>query len=291
MPSVRCWMNKWVIAISSLVIFLIGCNQSGRDGLALFLAADGSPIYPVSSGSEDGALLAIGFQAFLFTVVLSIFSMPAKSSGKTQEVAYWLNFGLILLLVALVEMDSSIIGAAMAGDIVPLIGVVVALLPALFIMGTYLVTRSRPTLSEPLSSNVIMQIRARLLLSFTAAGFALGGLCTVALWDLFHGARYIHMVTGAYPSWLLLAFPFTTAVLTGFTASFFNAESFGAPQGALVSALALVAFCIILNALHGGNLESFGPLLLAAFVFFGWALVPLGALLGWFLKRSARAAL
>lgn len=131
----------------------------------------------------------------------------------------------------------------------------------------------------------------RLTLFFAGAGLISGAMCTVALWVLFHGPNYIHMVVGAYSPRILFAFPFIAAVLAGACARFFDAKHFGALQGAWVAAMALVGFCTLLAALHGSGLSELGALILAAFAFFGWALVPLGAALGWWYRRSSRVAL
>jgi hypothetical protein len=136
-----------------------------------------------------------------------------------------------------------------------------------------------------------MSQRLRLLLFLGGAAFVSGAICTALLWELFHGPRFIDMVVGPYSPWLLIGFPFLVAALTAFWASFFNAATFGSVQGALVAALTLVAFCALLNALHGGGVERFGALLLAAFLFFGWALVLVGAAIGWFFRRTCSAAL
>lgn len=133
--------------------------------------------------------------------------------------------------------------------------------------------------------------KPRLVLLFASAAFIAGAISTLVLWELFHGPRYIDMVTGSYGPWLLVVFPFAAAALAAFWASFFKVQGFGIVQGALVALLTFVTFCTMLNALNGGGIEGLLALLLAASVFFGWALVLVGAAIGWFVRRSASAAL
>lgn len=136
-----------------------------------------------------------------------------------------------------------------------------------------------------------MSQKLLLLLFLGGAAFLSGAISTIILWELFHGPRYIDMVVGSYSPWLLVTFPFVVTALTAFWASFFKANMFGSVKGALVALLTLVTFCALLNAMHGGGVDHFFSLLLAAFIFFGWALMLVGAAIGWFFRRTVSAAL
>ena len=136
-----------------------------------------------------------------------------------------------------------------------------------------------------------MNQRIRLTLGFASAGFIAVAVCTFALWELFHGPKYIDMVLGTYRPRYLFAFPFVAAVLAAGAVFFFDPTRFGALQGALVAAFALAGFCTLLTALRGDGFSRLGAFTLAAFVFFGWALVPVGAVTGWFYKRRVCVAL
>lgn len=122
------------ITLVSAILLIIGYLQSGRDGLLIGYTSNGEPIYPVSSGSEDGDILAFGFMAFLVTFIASLMTMIRKKGTKAQECAYWFNLILLSFFVFLVERDSSLVDAAALGDFMPLLGVTVAFLPSFLLV-------------------------------------------------------------------------------------------------------------------------------------------------------------
>jgi hypothetical protein len=136
-----------------------------------------------------------------------------------------------------------------------------------------------------------MAPKRRLVLLFASAAFIAAAVSTLVLWELFHGPRYIDMVTGPYGSRALVTFPFVAAGLAGLYASLFEVQRFGTGRGALVALLSFVSFCIMVNALTAGGMKGFLALLLVASALFGWPLVILGAVIGWFFRRNVRSAL
>jgi hypothetical protein len=126
-----------LIAVSSVVVIAIGYMQLGKEGgLLMWVASDGTPIYPVSSGSDDRHLLAVGFLAYLLTFITAIVCSVLKRKGNAGKVSYWINLGFLALILFLVELDSSIVGSASEGDFVPLMGVAFAALPSIFLVGS-----------------------------------------------------------------------------------------------------------------------------------------------------------
>lgn len=89
-------------------------------------SADGSLLYPVSSGSGDAHLLAYALTAFLFSAVMALFS---KRLGAA---AYALNLFFLWAALGFIALDSSLVAAAQAGFFLPLLAVVWAHLPVLF---------------------------------------------------------------------------------------------------------------------------------------------------------------
>jgi hypothetical protein len=53
-------MQNRIITICSLLTFLIGWSQSNRTGFIAALDNEGTPVYPLSAGSSDAYILALG---------------------------------------------------------------------------------------------------------------------------------------------------------------------------------------------------------------------------------------
>lgn len=144
---VRYHKVKWLVLVCSLAAVLIGFGQRGRGALILERASDGSPIYPLSSGSSDGALLAVGLISFFFPVFASLVAVLSKGDSRSQQFAYWFSFSFLGLVVFLVELDSSLLSAASLGDTWPLVGVTVAAIPGAALVTKHLTTHSRRMLN------------------------------------------------------------------------------------------------------------------------------------------------
>lgn len=94
--------------------------------LPILRAADGSWIYPQSSGSGDVHLLATALMGFAFAAFMQLFPRPVAVA------AYALNLAVLLVACALVSLDGSLWAAAHLGYPLPLLAVCLAHLPVLF---------------------------------------------------------------------------------------------------------------------------------------------------------------
>ena len=127
-------MKKLIFTFIAFVCIVIGWSLKDRGGLAMSITSSGDVLYSMSSGSNDGAILFIGFISFILTFTYSIFSLILKHKLKTLINLYLVNLVLFLMLVGLVSIDSSIFLAAKLGDYVPLVGIIIPLIPVLFII-------------------------------------------------------------------------------------------------------------------------------------------------------------
>ena len=123
-------MQYGIITICSVLTVLIGWIQQDRTGFIIGLGPEGRPLYPLSSGSNDGFILSLGFMSFLGTVIYSLGSSLLKSTPKRLPLVYLLNLSLLIMAVVLVELDSSLAGSARYGDILPVLGLITAFFPA-----------------------------------------------------------------------------------------------------------------------------------------------------------------
>lgn len=94
--------------------------------LPILRAADGSWIYPQSSGSDDVHLLAAVLMGFAFAAFMQLFPRSVAAAG------YVLNLAVLLAACALVSLDGSLWAAARSGYPLPLLAVCLAHLPVLF---------------------------------------------------------------------------------------------------------------------------------------------------------------
>ena len=100
--------------------------QQMPGALPILRAADGSWIYPQSSGSGDVHLLAAALMGFTFAAFMQLFPRSVAAA------AYALNLAVLLAVCALVSLDGSLWAAARSGYPLPLLGVCLAHLPVLF---------------------------------------------------------------------------------------------------------------------------------------------------------------
>jgi hypothetical protein len=135
-------MLSRIVTICAMLTFLIGWTLRNRTGLILGLDDEGLPYYPMSSGNNDGFILALGFMSFLFTGLYVLGSFLLKRTPKKVHIAYVVNILFLAICLFLVELDSSIIDSAKYGDIVPVIGLVSAFSPALMLTIKAITNRS-----------------------------------------------------------------------------------------------------------------------------------------------------
>jgi hypothetical protein len=143
-----------------------------------------------------------------------------------------------------------------------------------------------------------MTLNKRIFVYFLIAGF-LGGVGGAALLWQYVGPDHNYWVMGFRERWILLAFPFVGAFLSGFWAVYLLAPGFGAMRGAAVSLLAFLTLSLVLALLGPAGFQSgfvdgiggFVSVLLSytlfGFIFFGWALLAIGALTGRLFKSAA----
>ena len=131
-------MKKLIFAFFALVCIVIGRSLKDRGGLAMSITSTGDVLYSMSSGSNDGAILFLGFMSFTLTLTYSILSLILKHKLKILVNVYLVNLVLFLMFVGLVSLDSSIFLAAKLGDYVPLVGIIISFIPVLFIIANTL---------------------------------------------------------------------------------------------------------------------------------------------------------
>lgn len=127
-------MKKLIFTFFALISIIIGWSLKDRGGLAMHITSSGEVLYPISSGSEDGTFIFLGLISFILTFSYSIASLILKHKLKTLIKVYLVNLVFLLMLIALVSLDSSIILAAKLGDDVPLIGVIISFIPLILII-------------------------------------------------------------------------------------------------------------------------------------------------------------
>lgn len=92
---------------------------------------DGAWLYPVSSGGDDLTLLAWALQAFVFSILMVMWSR------QLAVAAYIVNMLFLWACWLMLELDSSLWAAAQLGFVAPLLAVVVAHIPVLYCVIKY----------------------------------------------------------------------------------------------------------------------------------------------------------
>ena len=124
-------MNKYITAISSLIVFVIGYFYFHSDGLILEVS-NGTKIYSnslMSSGSDDGFIMSIGLMSFIFTIIASVFSFFKVISSKVLGWVYLFNLLFLAFITFLVNLDVSVYRSIKYGDYVLLSGFIVSIIP------------------------------------------------------------------------------------------------------------------------------------------------------------------
>ena len=135
-----------------------------------------------------------------------------------------------------------------------------------------------------------MKLNQKLFTYYFLAGLIGGIGGSVFLW-FFVGPEHSYVVLGFRQSWFFYLFPFVGAVLSGLIAVWLSSPTFGPARGAAVSFLAFLAFNLILGMIGPAGVAGFLGFSLFGFILFGWALVLIGGVTGWLVKRSNRSAL
>ena len=124
-------MNKYITAISSLIVFVIGYFYFHSDGLILEVS-NGTKIYSnslMSSGSDDGFIMSIGLMSFIFTIIASVFSFFKVISSKILGWVYLFNLLFLAFITFLVNLDVSVYRSIKYGDYVLLSGFILSIIP------------------------------------------------------------------------------------------------------------------------------------------------------------------
>jgi len=135
-----------------------------------------------------------------------------------------------------------------------------------------------------------MKLNQKLFTYFFLAGLIGGIGGSVFLW-FFVGPENSYVVLGFRQSWFFYLFPFVGAILPGLIAVLVSGPTFGSARGAAVSFLAFLGFNLILGMIGPAGLAGFFGFSLFGFILFGWALVLVGCVTGWLVKRSNRSTL
>ncbi len=135
-----------------------------------------------------------------------------------------------------------------------------------------------------------MNPKSRLAVHFALAGFLGGAISATFLWG-FISPTHPYVVIGLKDAWTFLLFPFVGAILASAWTTVFNPHGFGAVLGAIVAFLAFVSFCALLAVVGDGGLWGFLAFTFFGLLLFGWGLVLLGAITGWYFGRNAQRAL
>lgn len=122
-------MIKLLILIFAIICVGFGWSFRYRDAMPMDRTAGGELIYPISSGSNDIAVLSLGLLTFILTAGYALISIVLNQNAKFLVGVYLVNIVIFTLFVLLVSMDSSFLVSAQLGDNEPLISLVVAFIP------------------------------------------------------------------------------------------------------------------------------------------------------------------
>jgi hypothetical protein len=110
------------ISAASLIMVCFGILIEDR-GLAVLIGRDGEPVYPISSGSDDGLLLKAGLSLFIVSAIFALVSFLNNDGSRISSRSYWLNNIFFAFCLFLVSLDTNLISAATLGDWLPLAAV------------------------------------------------------------------------------------------------------------------------------------------------------------------------
>lgn len=119
----------------ALLAMVVGWYVHASDGIAMQALPDGTLLYSLSAGSEDAQLLGGGLMGFGLTAVVAALVGLIGRWSAVLWLAYGLNVALLAAMVGLVSLDNSLLEAAALGNVGPLAGVVLAVLPLMFWLG------------------------------------------------------------------------------------------------------------------------------------------------------------
>ena len=133
-----------------------------------------------------------------------------------------------------------------------------------------------------------MRGRAHLAGRFAFVGFVAGIAATTFLWWFSESGRYVPVILGLRDRLLLLAFPCIGAGLAAAATLLFNERTFGGTEGGLVALLAFLATCATVAGWGGAGVYGFFAFGFFGFIFFGWALIAAGVLVGrrWHVRHT-----
>jgi hypothetical protein len=135
-----------------------------------------------------------------------------------------------------------------------------------------------------------MNPRRRLAAHFALVGFLGGAISAVFLWN-FISPQHPYVVIGLKHTWTFVLFPFVGALVAAAWTTVFSPQGFSAVLGAIVALLAFVTFCALVAMVGDGGLWGFLAFTFFGLILFGWGLVLLGAIAGWYFGRGAQSAL
>jgi hypothetical protein len=135
-----------------------------------------------------------------------------------------------------------------------------------------------------------VNLRSQLAAYFALVGL-LGGMIATVFLFFYLSSDSLYVVLGLRHHWNLAIFPFAGALLSALYTIPFAPQKIGPALGAVIAILAFVTFCALVATVGDAGMWGFLAFAFFGFVFFGWSLVVLGALAGWYFKRGVKRAL
>ena len=111
-------MRTLAFLCASIVLFVLGVVIEDR-GFAVAVW-DGEPIYPLSSGGEDGLLLKLGLYPFILAFLSAAISLARRGIGRVTFGIFAVCSIFYCLMAILVSLDSNLFESAKLGDWLPL---------------------------------------------------------------------------------------------------------------------------------------------------------------------------
>lgn len=127
-----------LVLACSLLLCVLGAFFIQDGGLILWVSSDGTPVHPISSGSEDGAILKMGLLGFVFSVLVSIAALIFKVKARVSLGSYLMCSVCFAMALLLVLLDSSLWSAFIHGDVWPFISTCVWLFSCVVLLGVAL---------------------------------------------------------------------------------------------------------------------------------------------------------
>lgn len=135
-------MERFIIFAISVSCIAFGFSFTDRGPMPMAITTSGKLLYPISSGSDDMAVLSLGLMTFFISAIYTPISSLLKQPLRYLAYVYFFNMLLFIFFVFLVTLDASFIFAAEVGDTLPLISVLLAFTPIILVGILHLTNKS-----------------------------------------------------------------------------------------------------------------------------------------------------